>query len=95
MHFSRLSQQPNRATTLTYITKTKQKKSEIIGECTHSRDHPLEAFDYKSYSADLRAKTDRRSPIDTVASARDGPEGSNRSGEIQRSVTGESRREKE
>ena len=95
MHFPQLSQQTNIATTLTCITKTKQKKSEIIGECTHSSDPPLEAFDYRSYNADLRAKTDRKSPIDTVAPARDGLEGSNRSGEIQRSVTGESRREKE
>lgn len=50
-------------------------------------------FDDGSDGSDLRAETDRRSPIDTVAPARDGaPERSNRGGEAERSVTGDRRR---
>lgn len=50
-------------------------------------------FDDGSDGSDLRAETDRRSPIDTVAPARGGaPERSNRGGEAERSVTGDRRR---
>lgn len=53
----------------------------------------MEAFDHGSYGPDVRAETDRRAPIDTVAPARWGEaDGSNSGGEVQGSVGRKRRR---